>query len=117
VWDSERRYSEAQMERAHANRVAAMGSFPPRSHEINQPIAAVVTNASAGLRWVGDHPLASTLVASSAIPCPGSIAHEVSQLLASIVTTEAACVGGKGPRRSGCHSMSTMQLRRALPFS
>jgi C4-dicarboxylate-specific signal transduction histidine kinase len=45
------------MELAHANRVATMGQLSASiAHEINQPIAAVIANASAGLRWLGAQP-------------------------------------------------------------
>jgi PAS domain S-box-containing protein len=55
--ESERRYRELQMELAHANRVATMGQLSASiAHEINQPIAAVIANASAGLRWLGARP-------------------------------------------------------------
>ena len=55
--ESERRYRELQMELAHANRVATMGQLSASiAHEINQPIAAVMANASAGLRWLGARP-------------------------------------------------------------
>ncbi|MEA2944842.1 MAG: hypothetical protein QOI40_172, partial [Alphaproteobacteria bacterium] len=55
--ESERRYRETQMELAHANRVTTMGQLTASiAHEINQPIAAVVTNAYAALRWLGGHP-------------------------------------------------------------
>jgi PAS domain S-box-containing protein len=48
---------EMQMEVAHANRVATMGQFTASiAHEVNQPIAAVVTNAEAALRFLGRHP-------------------------------------------------------------
>ena len=54
VRESERRYRELQMELAHANRVATMGQLSASiAHEINQPIAAVIANANAGLRWLG----------------------------------------------------------------
>ena len=44
--ESERRYREVQMELAHANRVATMGQLSASiAHEVNQPIAAAVTNA------------------------------------------------------------------------
>jgi C4-dicarboxylate-specific signal transduction histidine kinase len=57
VRESERRYRELQMELAHANRVATMGQLSASiAHEINQPIAAVIANASAGLRWLGARP-------------------------------------------------------------
>ena len=55
--ESERRYREVQMELAHANRVATMGQLSASiAHEIKQPIAAAVTNAQAGLRWLSAEP-------------------------------------------------------------
>ena len=50
---SEQRYREVEMALAHANRVATMGQLTASiAHEVNQPIAAAVTNAQAGLRWL-----------------------------------------------------------------
>jgi len=44
-------------ERAHANRVAAMGRLSASIvHEVNQPITAAVTDAHAALRWLDTHP-------------------------------------------------------------
>ncbi len=44
---------EAQMELAHVNRVATMGQLTASiAHEVNQPLAAVVANAEACLRWL-----------------------------------------------------------------
>jgi PAS domain S-box-containing protein len=55
--ESEQRYREAQMELAHANRVTTMGQLTASiAHEIKQPIAATVYNASAGLRWLASQP-------------------------------------------------------------
>jgi len=55
--ESERRYREAQMELAHANRVTTMGQLMASiAHEVNQPIAATVMSASAGLRWLAIQP-------------------------------------------------------------
>jgi PAS domain S-box-containing protein len=55
--ESERRYREAQMELAHANRVTTMGQLTASiAHEVNQPIAAAVTHAHAALRWLGHDP-------------------------------------------------------------
>ena len=54
IRESERRYRALEMELAHANRMATMGQLSGSiAHEINQPIAAVIANASAGLRWLG----------------------------------------------------------------
>jgi PAS domain S-box-containing protein len=55
--ESERRYRETLMELAHANRVTTMGQLTASiAHEINQPIAAALTNAQAALRWLGAQP-------------------------------------------------------------
>jgi C4-dicarboxylate-specific signal transduction histidine kinase len=46
-----------QMELAHANRVATTGQLTASiAHEVNQPIAAAVTNAQAALRWLDARP-------------------------------------------------------------
>ncbi|HMF61384.1 MAG TPA: PAS domain S-box protein, partial [Vicinamibacterales bacterium] len=51
--ESERRYREAQMALAHANRVTTMGQLAASiAHEVNQPLAGVVANAEAGRRWL-----------------------------------------------------------------
>jgi C4-dicarboxylate-specific signal transduction histidine kinase len=49
---------QAQAELAHANRVTTMGELTASvAHEVNQPIAAAVTNANTCLRWLTrDHP-------------------------------------------------------------
>jgi C4-dicarboxylate-specific signal transduction histidine kinase len=45
------------MELAHANRLATTGQLTASiAHEVNQPIAATVTNAQAALRWLGRQP-------------------------------------------------------------
>jgi PAS domain S-box-containing protein len=44
---------QAQMELAHVTRVATLGEMTASiAHEINQPLAAVVNNASACVRWL-----------------------------------------------------------------
>src|SRR6185503_20990377 len=44
---------EAQVELAHVTRVMTMGELAASiAHEINQPLAAVITNGSACLRWL-----------------------------------------------------------------
>ncbi|MBX4995003.1 PAS domain S-box-containing protein [Rhizobium binae] len=55
--ESEEALREVQGQLAHANRVATMGQFTASiAHEVNQPLAASLTNAQAGLRWLGTHP-------------------------------------------------------------
>jgi C4-dicarboxylate-specific signal transduction histidine kinase len=47
----------AQAELAHVNRVTTMGQLAASiAHEVNQPLAAVVTNAEAALRWLDARP-------------------------------------------------------------
>jgi PAS domain S-box-containing protein len=50
--------AEAQAELAHVTRVTALGELTASiAHEISQPLAAVVANAHASLRWLsGDSP-------------------------------------------------------------
>jgi signal transduction histidine kinase len=55
--EREARYREVQMQLAHANRVATMGQLTASiAHEVNQPIAAALTNAQAALRWLAMNP-------------------------------------------------------------
>jgi C4-dicarboxylate-specific signal transduction histidine kinase len=45
------------MELAHASRVVTMGQFTASiAHEVNQPLAALLTNAETALRWLGRQP-------------------------------------------------------------
>jgi PAS domain S-box-containing protein len=55
--ENERRYREAQLELAHANRVTTMGQLTSSiAHEVNQPITAAVTYALAARRWLSAEP-------------------------------------------------------------
>ena len=50
---SEQRFLDAQMELAHVTRVTTLGELTASiSHEVNQPLAAVVNAAGACLRWL-----------------------------------------------------------------
>ena len=54
---AEQALREAQTELAHVNRVTTMGQLTASiAHEVNQPIAAAVTNAYAALRWLRASP-------------------------------------------------------------
>src|SRR5262249_38358155 len=77
---SERRYRDVQMELEHANRVATTGQLTASiAHEVNQPIAATVTNAEAALRWLDRQPpdLAETRGALARIVNDGNRASSV----------------------------------------
>lgn len=55
--EAENQLQEARDELAHVNRVTTLGELAASiAHEVNQPIAAVVTNAGAGLRWLAATP-------------------------------------------------------------
>ena len=54
---SEARFRQVQADLAHVTRVTTIGELTASlAHEVNQPIAATVTNASAGLRWLAAQP-------------------------------------------------------------
>ncbi len=55
--ENERRYREAQLELAHANRISTMGQLTASiTHEVNQPITAAVTYALAARRFLSAEP-------------------------------------------------------------
>jgi len=54
---AEEAYYEAQAELARVTRLSAMGALAASiSHEVNQPLAAVVTNADACMMWLSSDP-------------------------------------------------------------
>ena len=54
---AEQAVQESQAELARVSRIATMGELTASiAHEINQPLAAVTTNASASLRWLAIQP-------------------------------------------------------------
>jgi signal transduction histidine kinase len=77
---AEEELREAQAELAHVTRVMTMGELTASiAHEINQPLAAVVTNGSACLRWLaGDPPnLDEAREAAQRVIRDGNRANEV----------------------------------------
>jgi PAS domain S-box-containing protein len=85
---------EAQAELAHVTRVTTVGALTAAiAHEINQPIAATVANASAGLRWIAAQPpaLEETRQALARIVRDGNRAGEVIGRIRALVK--------KGPPR------------------
>jgi C4-dicarboxylate-specific signal transduction histidine kinase len=88
-----RRAEEERQALAHANRIMTMGQLTASiAHEINQPIAAVVSNAQAALRWLDMQP-------------PNS--HEVRESLGRIVKD--------GRRASDVISRVRALVRKAPP--
>ena len=55
--ESERRYREAEMELARANRITTMGQLTASiAHEVKQPIASATINAAAAMRLLNNQP-------------------------------------------------------------
>jgi C4-dicarboxylate-specific signal transduction histidine kinase len=51
--EAERQNRDAQMQLAHANRIATMGQLAASiAHEVNQPIGGTLVNAGTALRWL-----------------------------------------------------------------
>jgi PAS domain S-box-containing protein len=54
---AEEALQKTQAELAHVTRVTTIGALTSSvAHEVNQPLAAIVTNADAGLRWLAGTP-------------------------------------------------------------
>ncbi len=54
---AEEELHQARADLAHVTRVTTLGELTASiAHEVNQPIAAVITNAEAGLRWLAARP-------------------------------------------------------------
>jgi PAS domain S-box-containing protein len=69
---------EAQAELAHVTRVTTLGELTSSiAHEVNQPLAAVVNNASACLRWLAAHKLEEARQSAALIIADGHRAGEI----------------------------------------
>jgi PAS domain S-box-containing protein len=79
----ERKHAEdalhhAQAELAHVTRVATLGEMTASiAHEINQPLAAVVNNASACLRWLAASNLEEARQSAALVVADGHRAGEI----------------------------------------
>jgi PAS domain S-box-containing protein len=85
---AEEALQQAQADLARLNRVMLLGEMTASiAHEVNQPIAATVTNAHAGLRWLSARPpdLEEAAQALGRIVRDGSRAGEVIDRIRAIV--------------------------------
>jgi PAS domain S-box-containing protein len=79
--ESERRYRQAQAELAHVARVTALGEMSASiAHEVNQPLAAIVNNAEATVRWLG-HDVPNLEEARAAIGRVAKAAHRAGEVI------------------------------------
>jgi len=73
---------EAQTELAHVSRVTTMGELAASiAHEVNQPLAAVILNASACLRWLAAQNLEAARKSASLVIADG---HRAGQIIGRI---------------------------------
>ena len=84
--------SEAQAELAGVTRISALGALAASiSHEVNQPLAAVVTNADACMMWLSTEPpnLNEARAAVDCIAQEGTRASDVVRHIRAIFTKAA----------------------------
>jgi PAS domain S-box-containing protein len=78
--DAEQALEEAKAELGHLTRLSDMGGLTAAiAHEVNQPLCAIVTNASAALRWLGSErpDLAQVREALTDVVCDGKRASDL----------------------------------------
>jgi C4-dicarboxylate-specific signal transduction histidine kinase len=96
---AEEAYSKAQAELARVTRMTALGALAASiSHEVNQPLAAVVTNADACTIWLSSDPpnLEEARIALDSIAREGTRASEVVRHIRAMFSNAAPerCVIG-----------------------
>ncbi len=82
-------FYEAQAELARVTRISALGALAASiSHEVNQPLAAVVTNADACMMWLSSEPpnLEEARVAVESIAQEGTRASDVVRHIRAMFT-------------------------------
>jgi C4-dicarboxylate-specific signal transduction histidine kinase len=85
-------YYEAQAELARVTRISALGALAASiSHEVNQPLAAVVTNADACSMWLSSEPpnLEEARIAVDCIAQQGTRASDVVRKIRAMFTKGA----------------------------
>jgi C4-dicarboxylate-specific signal transduction histidine kinase len=85
-------YREAQAELARVTRMSALGALAASiSHEVNQPLAAVVTNADACMMWLSSDPpnLEEARTAVECIAQQGTRASDVVRRIRAMFTKSA----------------------------
>jgi PAS domain S-box-containing protein len=78
---------QAQMELSHVTRVATLGELTGSiAHEINQPLGAVVNNASACLRWLAAQNLEEARQSAARVIADGHRASEIIGRIRALAT-------------------------------
>ncbi|ADG10540.1 PAS domain-containing sensor histidine kinase [Caulobacter segnis] len=105
----------AEADLAHAARVSTLGELTASiAHEVNQPLAAIVTNGEAGLRWI-DRPAPDLEEARAAMQRMIAEGQRASEIIARI----RALASNKDPQRdlialNAAIEDATLLLKREL---
>jgi C4-dicarboxylate-specific signal transduction histidine kinase len=82
---AEEELRDTQLQLAHVTRVATLGELTASiAHEINQPLAAVVNNASACLRWLAANNVEEARHSAELIRADGQRAGDIIQRIRSL---------------------------------
>lgn len=85
---AEEALAESRAELAHVTRLTTMGELAASiAHEVNQPLAAIVTNANASLRWLERQPpeLDEARQATRRIVRDGALAAQIIERVRSLI--------------------------------
>ncbi len=88
---------EAQTELAHINRITAMGQLAASiTHEINQPLAAIVNNANACLNWLARENLEEARQSAALVIADGHRAAEIIDRIRALIKKAPLRTDGVG---------------------
>jgi signal transduction histidine kinase len=88
---------EAQAELAHVNRVTAMGQLAASiTHEVNQPLGAMVNNASACVRWLAAQNLEEAQRSAALVVADGHRAADIIGRIRALIKKEPPRTDGVG---------------------
>src|SRR5207244_9386859 len=88
---------EAQAELAHVNRVTAMGQLAASiTHEVNQPLGAMVNNASACVRWLAAQNLEEVQRSAALVVADGHRAADIIGRIRALIKKEPPRTDGVG---------------------
>jgi len=88
---------EAQAELAHINRVTAMGQLAASiTHEINQPLAAIVSSANACVRWLAAQNLERAQQSAVRVVAEGQRAGDIIGRIRALIKKEPPRTDGVG---------------------
>jgi C4-dicarboxylate-specific signal transduction histidine kinase len=108
---SEQRLLDAQMELARVTRVTTLGELTASiAHEVNQPLAAVVANAAACLRWL-DRPIPDLDAMRRSVEWVIDDSNRANEIIGRVRAL------AKNPTLKWYHSMSMKSLEKSLRLS